>query len=99
MTLSEITGDIGNKIFNPIYLLMGEETYYIDKISDFIRENVLNEADRAFNEYIFYGKDVTATDIDNVARRFPMMANHQLVIVREAQDVKNIDDLDSLYPL
>jgi DNA polymerase III subunit delta len=93
MTLEQIIQDINNKIYQPIYFLMGEETYYIDRISDFIMNNVLSEAEKSFNEHILYGKEVTAAQIDNIARRFPMMANHQVVIVKEAQNIKKLEDL------
>ena len=69
----------------PFYLLMGEETYYIDKISEYIAENVLTEEERGFNQVILYGKDVGVADIISQAKRFPMMAEYQVVIVREAQ--------------
>ncbi len=71
----------------PIYFLMGEEAYYIDKISDFIEENVLDEADKGFNQMVLYGRDVTIDDIVGNAKRYPMMAERQVVIVKEAQDL------------
>ena len=93
MTLEEIISNIRNKIYHPIYLFMGDEPYYIDNLSDFIQASVLDESEKAFNEHIVYGKDTNAKQIDNLARRFPMMANHQLVIVKEAQEIKGIDEL------
>lgn len=93
MTIEQLVKDINNKIYYPIYLLMGEETYYIDKISEFLLSKVLNETEKAFNEHIFYGKDISASQLDNLARRFPMMANHQLIVVREAQLINKIEDL------
>ncbi len=93
MTLEQIIRDIDNKIYQPIYLLMGEETYYIDRISDYIMQKVLTESEKAFNEHILYGKEVSAAQIDNIARRFPMMANHQVVVVKEAQNIKKIEEL------
>ncbi len=71
----------------PIYFLMGEEAYYIDKISDFIEENVLDEAEKGFNQMVLYGRDVTIDDIVSNAKRYPMMAEKQVVIVKEAQDL------------
>lgn len=94
MTLEQIIADIRKKIYKPIYFLMGDENYYIDRLTDFILENVLDESEKAFNEHVYYGKDVTAGDIDNVARRYPMMANHQVIVVKEAQNVKKIEDLE-----
>jgi DNA polymerase-3 subunit delta len=71
----------------PIYFLMGEEAYYIDKISDFIEENILDEAEKGFNQMVLYGRDVTIDDIVSNAKRYPMMAERQVVIVKEAQDL------------
>ena len=71
----------------PIYFLMGEEAYYIDKISDFIEDNILDEAEKEFNQMVLYGRDVTIDDIVSNAKRYPMMAERQVVIVKEAQDL------------
>ena len=71
----------------PIYFLMGEEAYYIDKISDFIENNVLDEAEKGFNQMVLYGRDVSIDDIVSNAKRYPMMAERQVVIVKEAQDL------------
>ncbi len=71
---------------------MGEEPYYIDKISDFIENNVLDEAEKGFNQVVMYGRDTSIEDIVASAKRFPMMAEHQVVIVKEAQDLsRNIE--------
>ena len=93
MTLEQIISDIRKKIYKPIYFLMGNENYYIDRLTDFILANVLEESEKAFNEHVYYGKDISAGDIDNLARRFPMMANHQVIVIKEAQNVKKIEDL------
>jgi len=75
---------------------MGEEPYYIDKISDFIEANVLAEEEKGFNQMVLYGRDVTIDDIVGNAKRFPMMAERQVVIVKEAQDLsRNIEKLSS----
>ena len=71
----------------PIYFLMGEEAYYIDKISDFIEKNVLDEAEKGFNQMVLYGRDVSIDDIVSNAKRYPMMAERQVVIIKEAQDL------------
>ena len=71
----------------PIYFLMGDEAYYIDKISDFIENNVLDEAEKGFNQMVLYGRDVSIDDIVSNAKRYPMMAERQVVIVKEAQDL------------
>ncbi|WP_299547686.1 DNA polymerase III subunit delta [Seonamhaeicola sp.] len=85
--VKQLVTDIKNKNLKPIYFLMGEEPYYIDKISDFIEDNVLAEEERGFNQMVLYGRDVSVEDIVGNAKRFPMMAEHQVVIVKEAQDL------------
>ncbi len=89
----EIMSAIKAKKFAPVYLLHGEESYFIDKISDALDEGVLNEAEKGFNFSLFYGKDVDASQIAGAARRFPMMAPYQLILVKEAQEIKNYDAL------
>ena len=80
----------------PIYFLMGEEAYYIDKLSDFIEDNVLDEAEKGFNQMVLYGRDVSIDDIVSNAKRYPMMAERQVVIVKEAQDLsRTIEKLAS----
>jgi DNA polymerase-3 subunit delta len=92
----KIVNDIKAGNIKPIYFLMGEEPYYIDKLSDYIEQNVLSEDEKAFNQTILYGRDVTIEDIVSTAKRYPMMAERQVVIVKEAQDlIKTIDKLDN----
>jgi DNA polymerase III subunit delta len=80
----------------PIYFLMGEEAYYIDKLSDFIEDKVLTEDEKGFNQTVLYGRDVTIEDIVSTAKRYPMMAERQVVIVKEAQDLsRTIDKIES----
>jgi len=95
MTFEEIYTSIKKQEYAPIYFLMGEESFYIDKITDYILENALPEAERDFNQTVFYGKDADMANIIDTARRFPMMATRQLVVVKEAQQLKNIELLDS----
>lgn len=90
-TYEEICRDIISKKFVPVYVLMGEEPYFIDRITDLLLENVLEESQRDFNQIILYGVDADAASILNAARRFPMMSDYQLVVVREAQMVHNIE--------
>ncbi len=90
MTFEEIISNLKKKIYHPIYFLMGEETYFIDKISDFISDNVLTDAEKSFNQTILYGKDTEPHNIIANARRFPMMSNHQVIVVREAQNIKDL---------
>ena len=92
----KIVNDIRNGNIKPIYFLMGEEPYYIDKLSDYIEQNVLAEEEKGFNQTILYGRDVTIEDIVATAKRYPMMAKRQVVIVKEAQDLtRTIDKLES----
>ena len=93
ITYEEIMSDLGKRIFKPIYFLAGEEPYYIDLIVDYIEQNVLEESEKAFNQIILYGEETTITNVIEVARRFPMMARHQVVIVKEAQSLKKLDEL------
>lgn len=95
MKHEEILKDLGNKVYQPVYFLMGEETYYIDVISDYIQENVLTQGEQDFNLTFLYGKDTDAPTIISHAKRYPMMASHHVVIVREAQVLKDIDQLES----
>jgi len=92
-TYEGIMSDLKKRIFRPVYFLAGDESYYIDMITDFIGEKVLNDEEKAFNQVIIYGEDTTISSIIETARRFPMMASHQVVIVKEAQALKKIDDL------
>jgi DNA polymerase-3 subunit delta len=89
----EIIRDLKNRIYKPVYFLAGKEPYYIDLITNFIEENVLDESEKDFNQTLLYGLDVTVTQVIETCRRFPMMSNQQVVIVREAQKLKKIDDL------
>ncbi len=92
--VKQLVADIKNKKLKPIYFLMGEEAYYIDKISDFIEASVLAEEDRGFNQMVLYGRDVSVDDIVGNAKRYPMMAEYQVIIVKEAQDLsRTIENL------
>jgi DNA polymerase-3 subunit delta len=90
---TDIIRDLKNKIYSPIYFLMGEEPYFIDVITNYIASNVLTETEKEFNQVVMYGKDITALDVINAAKRFPMMSQYQVVILKEAQTLNNIDDL------
>lgn len=92
----QIVNDIRKGILRPIYFLYGEEPYYIDKISDYIASKVLTEEEKGFNQMVLYGKDVTIDDIVGNAKRYPMMAEKQVVIVKEAQHLsRTIENLAS----
>lgn len=89
-----IVSDIKKGNIKPIYFLMGDEPYYIDKISDYIEQTVLDEAEKGFNQQIMYGRDATIEDIISAAKRYPMMAERQVLIIKEAQDLsRNIEKL------
>ncbi len=93
MTFEDILKSLKKKEYAPIYFLMGEESFFIDQITDYIIANALKESDKDFNQTILYGKDTDIGTIVTTARRFPMMSEKQLVVVREAQNIKNIDQL------
>src|SRR5690606_11051070 len=94
--VKQIVGDIKNGKIAPIYFLTGEEPYYIDKISEYIEKNVLTEEERGFNQMVLYGRDVGIEDIVGNAKRFPMMAEKQVVIVKESQHLaRTIENLTS----
>ncbi len=93
MKFDDIIRELKNKIYKPIYLLMGDEPYFIDKISSYIAEHVLKDEEKDFNQTVLYGKDIEVGALDNIARRYPMMSNHQVVIVKEAQEMKKIENL------
>ena len=92
-TYEEIARDLKNRVYKPVYYLMGEESYYIDRISDYIAQTVLTEEEREFNQTILYGVDTDVASIINAAKRYPMMSEYQVVIVKEAQNVKKIEEL------
>jgi DNA polymerase III subunit delta len=94
--VAKIVNDIKAQNIKPIYFLMGEEPYYIDRLSDYIEQNVLSEEEKGFNQTVLYGRDVSMEDIVSSAKRYPMMAERQVIIVKEAQDLtKSIDKLES----
>lgn len=91
----KIVNEIKAGQIKPIYFLMGEEPYYIDKLSDFIEQNVLSEDEKGFNQTVMYGRDATIEDVVATAKRYPMMAERQVVIVKEAQElIRTIDKLE-----
>lgn len=92
----DVMADLKSRKYKPVYFLAGEEPYFIDIITEYIIEHILPEAEKAFNQMVMYGEDTTIPAIIDLARRFPMMSSHQVVVVREAQSLKNIDEL-ALY--
>lgn len=93
MESTSILQNLKKGIYHPIYLLQGDEPYYIDAISDYIEDHVLTDAEKGFNQTIFYGKDSDPINISESARRFPMMADKQVIVVKEAQSLNKIENL------
>ena len=96
-SFDSIIDDLKARRFAPVYYLMGDEPYYIDKISDYIAEHVLQPEERDFNQTVVFGSDVTASQVADYARRYPMMSEHQVVIVKEAQNIKNTEALEKYF--
>lgn len=92
----KIVNEIKQGNIKPIYFLMGEEPYYIDKLTEYIENNILTEEEKGFNQMVLYGKDVSIEDVISNAKRYPMMADRQVVIVKEAQELsRTIEKLES----
>jgi DNA polymerase-3 subunit delta len=94
-TYESVFSELKKGIFRPVYYFMGEESFYIDKLTEYIAENALPEEERGFNQTLFYGLDTTVDTIVNAARSFPMMSERQVIIVKEAQLLKNIENLSA----
>ena len=97
VTYSSIMKELQSEEYRPVYYLMGEESYYIDKICDYIADHALQPEERDFNQTIMFGSDVNASQVVDAARRYPMMAERQVVIVKEAQNLKNTDALEKYF--
>ena len=96
MKYEEIIKELKSGVYKPIYFLQGDEGYFLDKISDYIAKNVLEESERDFNQTVLYGKDVSMQDVISTAKRYPMMSQYQVVIVKEAQHLsRTIDQLEA----
>ena len=87
----QIVNSIKRGVFAPIYVLMGEEAFYIDRIQKMIEETALNEEERDFNLTVFYGMDCDMHDVVNTCRRYPVMSRYQVVVLKEAQNASNLD--------
>ncbi len=90
MEFNDIISELKKKVYRPVYFLMGEEPYFIDIISDYIEQNVLDESEKEFNQTILYGRDITTADMIAAAKRFPMMSEYQVIIVKEAQNISDM---------
>ena len=95
MTYEQILSQLKKKQYQPVYFLHGTEPYYIDAIADYIEDHALSESEQAFNQTILYGKEVDHKTVVDAARRYPMMAPHQVVILKEAQEMRSLKDLQS----
>ena len=93
-TFQHIMQDLKSRRFAPVYMLMGDEAYYIDLISDYIADHVLSPEECDFNQTICFGSDVTAVQVADMARRYPMMAEYQVIIVKEAQNIRSLEALE-----
>lgn len=93
VTYEEIVRNLKNEIYSPIYFLMGEEDYYIDRISDYLVNHALTETEKEFNLTVLYGADTDIATVINAAKRYPMMSKYQVVVVKEAQHLRNIEEL------
>jgi DNA polymerase III subunit delta len=94
MSAEKIIADWKKKNFKPIYWLEGEEPYHIDKVVDYAEHNILSESEASFNLTVFYGRDADWAAVVNACRRYPMFAERQVVLLKEAQQMKDIDKLE-----
>ncbi|NDW10381.1 DNA polymerase III subunit delta [Dysgonomonas sp. 520] len=94
MTFEQIRNDIQARKFQPIYLLMGDEPYYIDELTELLTSTILPEEERDFNQNIFYGMETDVATIVTLSRSFPMMSDYQVIVVKEAQNLKKIEELE-----
>lgn len=102
MSAADIIKDLKNRKYKPVYLLHGDEPYFIDMVGGFVEHKLLSDAEKGFNQTVFYGKDTDVMTVLNAAKRYPMMADYQVVLVKEAQDMKwgtEGDDKKSINPL
>ncbi len=95
MTPEKIISELRKGRTKPVYWLEGEESFFIDQVIDFAEHHLLSEAEKGFNQTVFYGRDTVWADVINACRRYPMFAERQVVIVKEAQELKNIEKLDA----
>lgn len=93
VTYEEIVRNLKNEVYSPIYFLMGEEDYYIDRISDYLVNHTLTETEKEFNLTVLYGADTDIATVINAAKRYPMISKYQVVVVKEAQHLRNIEEL------
>jgi len=90
ISYKDILSDLEKKLYHPVYFFCGEEPYYIDLLSQYIEKNILDEGEREFNQMTFYGRENSIATVLDAAYRFPMMSNHQVIIVKEAQEMRDL---------
>jgi DNA polymerase-3 subunit delta len=90
MEFEKIISDLKNKVYHPVYFLMGEEPYFIDAVANYIEKNVLDDGEKEFNQTVVYGGETNISAVIGAAKRYPMMSNYQVVIVKEAQNLKQL---------
>lgn len=90
MEFNKIMSELKKKVYRPVYFLMGDEPYFIDMISDYIEHQVLDEMEKEFNQSVLYGRDISTAEVIGAAKRFPMMSEHQVVIIKEAQNIRDL---------
>src|SRR6188472_245294 len=95
MSNEKIISEWKKKVFKPFYWLEGEEEYFIDKVMDYAEDNILNESEKGFNLTVFYGKDAVWPDVINACRRYPMFSERQVVLLKEGQQMRDIEKLES----
>lgn len=94
MTIDNILSEWKKQVFKPVYWLEGEEEYYIDKLVDYAEHSILSESEASFNLTIFYGRDAAWADVINACRRYPMFAERQVVLLKEAQHMRDVEKLE-----
>ncbi|ANH81239.1 DNA polymerase III subunit delta [Niabella ginsenosidivorans] len=97
MSVEKILNDWNKKVYKPIYWLEGEEDYYIDQLVNYAEEKILNESEASFNLTVFYGKDANWADIVNTCRKYPMFSDRQVVILKEAQQLREMEKLEAYF--
>lgn len=97
ISYESIMKDLKARTFSPVYILMGEESYYIDILCDYITENVLQPEERDFNQVVLFGAETTAAQVADQCKGYPMMAEYRVVILKEAQNLRNFEALEKYF--
>ena len=95
MTLEKILAELKKQQFKPVYWLEGEEEFFIDQVIEYAEKNILSESEASFNLTIFYGRDTSWPDLFNACRKYPMFSDKQVVILKEAQAMKDVEKLEN----